>query len=267
VIESGGFLQITPGPFTQGGNGLGWTHGLNTGGATAATAKFSQRYGYFSVRAKEPPFGQYDGAALWLFPIGKSNFPQNPDCTTDGNEEIDFGEAYNGQLSNGQVIPIAPDPEHVSFSYHDFCFNNQFSFQFPGNIDTSADYHVYGLWWHNDGSPHGSFIPYFDGNQLSAPIQTDSRSNLWDNGAYILLNEAGQTGPSLNFDWIHVYQEQASSGTPTPTSTPTSTPTPAGCGVSIATPVFGSTVPSPVAITLNESGCGGNFNRLGSVEP
>ena len=257
VVEGNGVVQISARPVAGSSKG---PHGLNSGGPTVATAKFSQRFGYWSVRAKEPQYGQYDGAPLWLFPIAKSSFPSNPDCTVDGNEEIDFGEAYN--LGK---IPIAPDPFHVSFSFHDFCFNTPYTFEFPGNVDTSADFHVYGLLWQNDGSPHGSFVPYFDGNQLSATIPTDPKSMLWDNGAYILLNEQGQTGPPLTIDWLHVYQQVASSGTPTPT--PTATATPSSCSVSTNSPTRGSRVGPSFNVTLDESGCGGNFNRLGSVEP
>ena len=260
VTEANGVLTVTSPVDSD------W--GLNTGGPTAAQAKFSQHYGYFSARVKEPPFGYYDTAPLWFFPIGKFDFPngmgsQPPDCTTDGNEEIDFGEGY---IFRGGDLVIAPDPEHLSFSYHDFCFNNPYSFHFPGNVDTSADFHTYGLLWRNDGSAHGSFTPYFDGVALSAPIPTDPRSMLWDNGVYIMLimqgpNPGDPHNNNVNtWDWVHAYQEVAGGPTPTPTPTPTATRTPV-CSVTISSPVNGATVSNPVSVMASISGCGTDYTK------
>jgi beta-glucanase (GH16 family) len=239
VVEGGGIVQISPGSSTGPA-----ANGLNTGGLTAATAKFSQRYGYWSVSAKNPPYGEYDGAALWLFPIGKSAFPNG--CT-EGNEEIDMAEGYNLNCPGPNCIPnIATDPSHMSFSFHDFCFNNQYSFLFPGNVDTSAGFHTYGLQWHNDGSAHGSFIPFFDGTQLANAIPTDPNSNLWDNGAYILLNEQGQSGPPLSIDWIHVYQQVAETGAPS---------------ISIASPTNEATVDGTITVTATVANAAGTYTK------
>jgi len=72
VTEANGVVQISSNPTSSNPGGA---NGLNSGGPNAASAKFSQHFGYWSVRAQEPPYGQYDGAPLWLFPIGKSSFP------------------------------------------------------------------------------------------------------------------------------------------------------------------------------------------------
>jgi hypothetical protein len=240
VTEANGVVQISSNPTASNPGGA---NGLNSGGPDAASAKFSQRFGYWSVRAQEPPYGQYDGAPLWLFPIGKSSFPNNPDCLTDGNEEIDFGEAYN--LGS---IAIAPDPFHVSFSYHDFCFNTPYTFAFPDNVDTSAGFHVYGLLWEDDGSAHGSFTPYFDGAPLSSPIPTDSMSNLWDNGVYMLLNEQSETtvSPPLMIDWVHVYRQVAETGAPS---------------ISIASPTNEATVGGTITVTATVANAGGTYTK------
>ena len=213
LVESGGVLQIYPG-----GSAANGTGGINTGGPTAATAKFSQRYGYFSVRAKLPTFSDIDGAPLWVLPIRKSSFPSKPDCTVDGNEEIDLGEGYN-------LVP-GSNPTQLSFSIHDFCFNTPSIFFPQPPTDTSADFHVYGFQWRDNGSLHGTFQPFFDGVPQAAPFQTDDRANLWDNGVYLLASEASKTvaAPPLIIDWIHVYQQTAASGWPTPPPTPVGRP-------------------------------------------
>jgi hypothetical protein len=151
---------------------------VNSGGLTVAGAKFSQRYGYFEWQAKLPHdrSGEGDGLwpALWALPIGKSRFPGG--CA-EGNEEVDVLE---------NVLGIA-NTQQVHFTIHDFCYN-QYSIVYPATPvgDLSAAYHTYGLYWRDDGSPHGSMQVYFDGVPQGVPYVLDSRSNLWDNGLYIL---------------------------------------------------------------------------------
>jgi len=70
VTEANGVVQISSNPTSNPGG----ANGLNSGGPNAASAKFSQRFGYLSGRAKEPPYGQYDGA---------------PICTIAGRPHID----------------------------------------------------------------------------------------------------------------------------------------------------------------------------------
>lgn len=151
---------------------------VNSGGLTVAGAKFSQRYGYFEWRAKLPHDHSGEGDGLWLglwaLPIGKSRFPGG--CN-EGNEEVDVLE---------NVLGIA-NMQQVYFTVHDYCLN-QYSIAYPATPsgDLSAAYHTYGLYWRGDGSPHGSMQVYFDGVPQGVPYVLDSRSNLWDNGLYIL---------------------------------------------------------------------------------
>jgi Glycosyl hydrolases family 16 len=151
---------------------------MNTGGLTAATAKFSQRYGYFEWRLKLPHDQDGEGDGLWpgawALPIGKAAF--GPLCT-EGNEEVDVAEAVLGTRNMRQV----------HFTVHDYC-RNAYSIAIPRipGEDLSRDFHRYGLLWRNDGSAHGSVRAYFDGVPQGRPLVLDIRSKLWDNGIYLL---------------------------------------------------------------------------------
>lgn len=163
---------------------------VNSGGLTASSAKFNQRYGYFEWRAKLPHdrTGEGDGLwpALWALPIGKSSFPGS--CAPS-NEEVDVLETVLSTTNTRQV----------HFSVHDYCFN-QYSLTYPTTPvgDLSAAYHIYGLYWRDDASPHGSMQVYFDGIPQGPPYVLDARSSLWDNGIY-LLNQIIPCGKVPNF--------------------------------------------------------------------
>lgn len=230
---------------------------MNSGGLMASSAKFSQRYGYFEWRAKLPHDGSGEGdglwPALWALPIGKSSFPGG--CT-EGNEEADVVETV---LSTSHM-------QQVGFNLHDYCFG-QHHLTYPVTPvgDLSAAYHTYGLYWRNDGSPHGSMQVYFDGVPQGTPFVLDSRSNLWDNGIYILNqvipcppnNSASFLGGSactsktssnnpLLVDYVRAWKEVPSASTSG--SSDTTGPT-----VSLTAPANGATVSGSVTVTANAS--------------
>jgi beta-glucanase (GH16 family) len=218
----------------------------NTGGATSTTAKFSQRYGYFEWYAETPHdlSGEGDGLwpALWALPIGKSNFPLG--CQ-EGNEEADVLEIEEG-TGNRNV---------VQFNLHDYC-NGQYQVIYPTTSvgGLSQAYHHYGLYWRNDGSPHGSMQVYFDGQPQGSIFVLDPRSMLWDNGIYLLNDE--MPCPAYNQAWgngnpcsvatssnnpikvAYVRAFQLTGGTPVPTPTPGTQAT--ACSVTEQSPASGA---------------------------
>jgi hypothetical protein len=169
---SGGILSIQ--------STVNYSHFTDLSGRAAenSNGEFSQKYGYFEWRAKLPHDNAGEGDGLWpalfAFPVGKSGFPG--DCT-EGNEEADVVENVLG-VGNLQ---------QVHFSVHDQCFNG-FTVAYPTTPvgDLSTAYHAYGLYWRNDGPPHGSMQVYFDGTPQGAIHVLDASSALWDNGIYLL---------------------------------------------------------------------------------
>ena len=185
---------------------------MHTGGLTAGTARFSQRFGYFEWRAKYPTNlnGEGNGLwpALWALPVGKSSFPGG--CT-EGNEEVDVLEIILGRTNLNVNIPTV----------HDYC-TNQFSYRVVPGPDLTKDFHLYGLYWRDDGSPHGSMQFYFDGIPQKSPYVVDSRAKLWDNGIYLInqlipcnpnpwgggslcTNKTSNNNP-LQVDWVRAYK-------------------------------------------------------------
>jgi len=115
-------------------------------------------------------------------------------------------------------------------------------------MSSRAQAFTYGLLWQNDGSAHGSFTPYFDGAPLSSPIPTDLRSNLWDNGVYMLLNEQSRTtvSPPLVIDWVHVYQQVAATRAPR---------------ISIASPTNQATAGGTITVTATIANAAGTYTK------
>ena len=142
--------------------------------------KFAQRYGYWEWKMKLPhdTNGEGDGIhpTMWLWPIGL-DFSI---CTSATVGEIDVSETVIGPNNR----------DHTYFTVHDGCDgsgDSSFPYPTPGITDLATDFHTYGLYWRNDGSPEGSVQPYFDGVPQGSPI-TLKYSTAWKNGAYIIMN-------------------------------------------------------------------------------
>lgn len=153
---------------------------INTGGPDANNAPFSQRYGYFEVRAKFPTNKNGEGDGLWIsfwaLPLGKDNNAQN---LGDGvqHEEVDILESVLGN-----------NTYYTHLNLHDYTFG-QHSLKYPeSNKNNLSDaFHTYGLYWKDDGSEFGAMQVYFDGKPQGKAIVLDSRSGYWNNGIYLLL--------------------------------------------------------------------------------
>lgn len=244
---------------------------------------FSQRYGYFEVRSKLPHDNAGEGDGLWsafyAFPVGKQAF-----------FDIGCGDGVNDskaeELDIEEVIGATTNMRQVRFTAHDRCFNEfgQLMPAAPG-ADLSAAYHTYGLYWKNDGSPHGTVCGYFDGVQQGSCYTLEPSSKLWDNGIF-LLNQLIPCPPNnvpfgggapchastsnanpLLVDYTKAWQLVASNATPTPTPTPTvtpsPTPTPAGCTATItAPPIASGTITINVATANCSSVPTDSFERL-----
>jgi hypothetical protein len=152
-----------------------------------------------------------------------------------------------------------------------------------GTLSSSGG--VVGAEWTTGGGAQGQISGFSNGTPLfgASPIN----DSCWSDGAFIFagwMNDGvlvpqippffpGGNNPTANtsnndpliIKYVRVWQAQPIGGTPTPPPPPTPTPTPpptSTCSVSIASPVNGSTVSSLFTVTLTQSGCGMNFNRL-----
>ena len=155
---------------------------INTGGPDIKNAKFGQKYGYFEIRAKLPTNknGEGDGlwSTFWALPFGKDYASQDLGPGLQ-HEELDITENVGGTKNRNYTF----------MNLHDYVFG-QNSAKYPAVSvgDLSDGFHTYGVYWRNDGSRFGSVQAYFDGKPEGKIITLDSRSSLWDNGVYLIVN-------------------------------------------------------------------------------
>ena len=131
VSVSGGYLNLTvrkeAAPFSCGGYTTQYT-----GGTVNTSAKFSQTYGRFEVRAKFPSTtvaGLQE--TLWLWPVNATKYGARP-----ASGEIDFAEAYS-QLPNLDVPYI-----HYNAAGNDPNVTN-----YNCKLATTTSFHTYDLVW------------------------------------------------------------------------------------------------------------------------
>lgn len=225
--------------------------------------KFSQRYGYFEWSMKLPTDNAHEGdghyLTNWMVPVTKTSFPAStgnpcgagqPDT---GNEEVDLDE----------TILAINNMTNVYAAIHD-CNFGEYIQNLPvtsvGNL--SQAFHRYGLYWANDGTPHGTMSVYFDGVKQGASHVLDANSAKWDSGL-IFLNQTSACPPgnvpfdngvacnassSSNnpwfIDYFRAWQLTPVASTPTPTPTPAPTAAPTNQPTASPTP---SPTPKPTA--------------------
>jgi hypothetical protein len=232
--------------------------------------KFVQRYGYWEVAFKEPTDNNGEGDGLhtdvWVTPPCRTDFTGN---TSIGcQDEVDLAEDVLGTTNHGTV-------SNAIFDANNLAGGQEFS---TGN-DVTSTFNVTGMSWVPD-SNQGTVHLYMNGSQVTGPVSLSDSG--WSQGVWMLPGWVQQAGSSsfdggnstdsstsnndpLIIKYVRVWQAQTISGTPTPPPPPTPTPAPpptSTCSVSIASPVNGSTVSSQFTVTLTQSGCGMNFNRL-----
>ena len=165
------------------------------------SAGFSQKYGYFEIRAKLPN-AQGMWPAFWLMPDDGSTtteydvleVPIKNGTTNETSTNI-YQTAHWGGYTAG-------DP-HVNDQEYDYD---------PGSIDTSTGFHTYGFAW----TP--TTVSWYVDGQL-----TQTQINRSDKPAYMIMNLAiGGSWPgdvdgtttwpqSMQVDWVHVYSADPNS--------------------------------------------------------
>ena len=243
---------------------------------------------YVEVSFKLPTDNAGEGDGLhpdiWLTVPQRTVFGPPFNITSPCQDEIDMAEAElpstaGFSIFDNNVQTVVGVPES------DF-----------GTLSSSGG--VVGAEWTTGGGVQGQVSGFFNGFPLVGA--TPINDSCWAGGAFMFagwLNEAvlipqippffpGGNNPTANtsnndpliIKYVRVWQAQPISGTPTPPpprrtpapppptpAPPPPTPAPpptSTCSVSIASPVNGSTVSSSLTVTLTESGCGMNFNRL-----
>jgi hypothetical protein len=225
---------------------------------------------YVEVSYKLPTDNAGEGDGLhpdiWLTVPQRTVFGSN---TAGCQDEVDLAEAELPSTAaftifDNNVITVDGVPES------DF-----------GTLSSSGG--VVGAEWTTGGGAQGQVSGFFNGSPLVGPSPLND--SCWSGGAFIFagwMNDGvlipqippifpGGNNPTANtsnndpliIKYVRVWQAQPISGTPTPPPPPTPTPPPTStCSVSIASPGNGSAVSSPFTVTLTQSGCGMNFNRL-----
>ena len=171
--------EITTAPRNQ--------YGTNPGGVG-----FSQKYGYFEMRAKLPP-GSGFWPAFWLMPLGNND------------AEYDIVEG------------LGNNTDAVYQTQHWNNYSGQEGFTYETAIDTTTGYHTYGVEWNSS-----TISWYVDG------VKTKTGVNHSNEAMYILVNLAiggwnnNNVNSSTDFsktydvDYVRVYSTDSTKPTVTP---------------------------------------------------
>lgn len=159
-----------------------------TSGLITTEPTFSQKYGYFEMRAKLPE-GKGLWPAFWLLPTDKSWPP-----------EIDALEFFGGANSRG---------EGGVTRYHWGAIGGQGGWVDVG-VDLTKDFHNYGVEW-----TQSELIYYFDGKEIArAPTPSSANkpmymlANLAVGGSWVELPTSATKFPAeLQIDYIRAYSK------------------------------------------------------------
>ena len=173
-------LEFRSPPWWKGPDGYqygGPSAAIQTGGTTAQNAKFIQKFGYWEARVKQPHNNKGEGNGLhpdfWMHPI-----PEDVG-TNKWLPEINVGEQCN----------YYGPPRAIGFYFHDCGSSHGFTAGTTPPIDLSAGWHIYGLYWRDDGTgPYGSLQFYLDGLPLASPFTVSTNSTNMTSGIYIFLS-------------------------------------------------------------------------------
>ena len=197
------------------------TAGLYTSGMIRSHKTF--RYGYFEARIKLPA-GRGVFPAFWL----NSDYDENG--MTYWPPEIDIMEfAPNGVNEKPNMIHSGlkfstPNNQGGDWFWHDLNYNQQYKF-YKAPVDTTKDWHVYGLLWNTDDTVSA----FLDGKKLWQRryrwLYKDGRRaapahilvNLAVGGAWAGLGgiDASAFPASLQVDYVRVCKRVTSGGSAT----------------------------------------------------
>ena len=155
---------------------------MQTGGTTAKSAKFIQKFGYWESRFKVPHSAKGKGRGVhsdfWMHPI-----PEGVASPPEWLPEIDVGERptwdAHAETANNKMY----------FGIHDYGHDYGGLYGTSPLTDLSADWHTYGLYWRDDGSgPYGSMQFYLDGKPLEKPYTLSAKATNMASGIYMFLS-------------------------------------------------------------------------------
>ncbi|MGO9114835.1 MAG: family 16 glycosylhydrolase [Thermoguttaceae bacterium] len=164
---------------------------MQTGGTTVQNSKFIQKFGYWEARFKVPHSTNGEGRGIhsdfWMHPI-----PEGVRSPAEWLPEINVGErpTWDAKLESAN--------NKMYFGIHDYGHDYGGTYGTSPLTDLSADWHIYGLYWRDDGSgPYGSMQFYLDGSPLLSPYALSSKATNMANGIYMFLSlDNDKTGGS-----------------------------------------------------------------------
>lgn len=211
---SSGVLSITANHTPGGMSAQGMPY---VSGMISTASDFSQKYGYFEMRAKLPA-GKGFWPAFWMIPADGMWPPEYDIFEVLGH---DTDRIY--QYSHWRNVATGS--------------NTGTSGEYTGHVDTADGFHTYGLKWEQD-----TVVWYVDG------VATQTITNVMFEPAYMIANFAvGGNWPgnpdgttpfpsSMQIDYIRVYSKDA--------TIPTATPQAGYTESSVITQLNASTVPT-----------------------
>jgi beta-glucanase (GH16 family) len=211
ISEADGLLDLSVARTSSGGHcqGLNWI-GTSTpyiGGMVESYQHFSQRYGYFQVRAAMPPTsipGLQE--TMWMYPENQKEYGPWPD-----SGEIDYAEFYSNY--SNYVVPAL----HYPGSGKDP--NADVPCQLPTGQTPAGEFHTYALSW----TPT-TITTYYDGTPCITDVYApyvaspDSPPQPFDQPFFMAFTSAfGSSGgngfsvgtplpATMQLDWVRVWQ-------------------------------------------------------------
>jgi hypothetical protein len=164
---------------------------MQTGGKTAKSAKFIQKFGYWEARFKVPHSDQGEGRGIhsdfWMHPL-----PEGIGSPSEWLPEINVGErpTWDAKAETANT--------KLYFGIHDYGHEYGGLYGTTPPTDLSKDWHTYGLYWRDDLSgSYGSMQFYVDGKPLEKPYTLSAKSTNMASGIYMFLSlDNDRTGGS-----------------------------------------------------------------------
>ncbi len=247
VTLSNGLAHLTARkePNTCGGTQFAYTSGL-----IQNHKSFSQKYGYFEMRAKIPGPSQGFGIGFWTL-NSAGGWPP----------EIDILEAHSGQPTKlWFTLHYLQDQTHKSTGTNWI------------GPDLSAGYHTFGMdWepnkmtWYVDGVARRTLTNPAIIPNMPEYIIANLNVNTLLPGWSVPPNDATAFPSSLDIDYIRAYQKSSGSGTPTPP--PPTPPTPVTPTPVTPTPTSPNPNPSGTPFATTNISAFRYTQRSGSIAP
>lgn len=189
-----GVLAITASPSDSIIRGSVGSWAKYTSGLLTTQFSFSQKYGYFEIRAKMP-VGKGLWPAFWLLPIDKSWPP-----------EIDVMEAFGGKNDKGEGGATS-----IHYATHAKDKSKSCGSWYDTKTDITKDFHTYGVNWQPDGiTYYFDGVPYVSCNpntEANQPFYMLVNLAVGGDGSWPGVPDASNVWPARMYvDYIRAYQ-------------------------------------------------------------